>query len=93
MKKRRITLNLDADVVEALEAQGGRSLSAVANSALRQAVADEAQRQATLHWLDELDAKYGAPTKEQLAQADRFLDALERGDLIEQDGKYKSNAA
>lgn len=80
MKKRRITLNLDEDIVEALEAQGGRSLSAAANAALREAVEMEAHRAALLEWLDELDAKYGAPTTEQLAAADALLDELERGE-------------
>jgi len=34
MKKRRVTLNLDEDVVEALESLGARSFSAAANDAL-----------------------------------------------------------
>jgi len=33
MKKRRVTLNLDEDVVAALESIQGRSVSAVANDA------------------------------------------------------------
>lgn len=80
MKKRRITLNLDEDVVEALEAMQGRSLSAVANDALREAVAMEAHRAALLRWLDELDAKYGAATPEERAAARALLDAVERGE-------------
>lgn len=83
MKKRRITLNLDEDVVEALEALGGRSLSATANAALREAVELEAHRAALLRWLDELDTKYGAPTAEELAAADALLDAVERGEDVE----------
>lgn len=39
MNKRRITLNLDAEVVEAMEGLGGPSLSSVANVALRQGLA------------------------------------------------------
>jgi hypothetical protein len=35
---------------------------------------------ALIEWLDELDAKQGAPTAQQLADADAFLDTLERGD-------------
>jgi hypothetical protein len=44
VKKRRITLNLDEDVVSTLEAIGGRSVSATANAALRDALAS------TAHW-------------------------------------------
>ncbi len=77
MKKRRVTLNLDEDLVEALEAVEGRSLSAVANDALRQAIAVEAHRAALLRWLDELDHQYGAPTEADLAAADALLDAVE----------------
>jgi predicted transcriptional regulator len=82
MKKRRVTLNLDEDVVRALETLGGRSLSAVANEALRQAVSAEAHRAALIRWLDELDAELGAPTASELAAADEVLDSAEgvRGD-------------
>ncbi|MGH3550866.1 MAG: BrnA antitoxin family protein [Pseudonocardiaceae bacterium] len=55
MKKRRVTLNLDEDVVEALEAIGGRSMSSVANDALREALEVAAHRAALREWLDELD--------------------------------------
>ena len=34
MKKRRVTLSLDEDVVQALEALGGRSMSSTAHDAL-----------------------------------------------------------
>lgn len=78
MKKRRVTLNLDEDVVEALESLGASSLSAAANAALREAVKVEAHRAALQRWLDELDAKYGAPTAEQVAVADALLDELDR---------------
>ena len=61
MKKRRITLNLDEDVIEALEAIGGKSLSVVANDALIEALEGKAHRAALIHWLDELDEKYGEP--------------------------------
>jgi Arc/MetJ-type ribon-helix-helix transcriptional regulator len=80
MSKRRITLNLDADVVEALQAVGGGSMSAVANDALRVALERKAHQAALIEWLDELDEKHGAPTEQQLADADAFLDTLERGD-------------
>jgi hypothetical protein len=69
MKKRRVTLNLGEDVAEALEAVGGRSMSSVANDALREALELTAHRVALCEWLDELDDKYGAPSAEQLAAA------------------------
>jgi Arc/MetJ-type ribon-helix-helix transcriptional regulator len=76
-----ITITLPADVedlVEALQARGARSLSAAANDALREAIAEDAHRAALLAWLDELDAARGAPSAEQLAAADALLDAIER---------------
>ncbi|MFN2497199.1 MAG: hypothetical protein ABR608_15065 [Pseudonocardiaceae bacterium] len=81
MKKRRVTLNLDEDVVEALEAVGGRSMSSVANDALREALEVAAHRAALRAWLDELDDRFGAPSPEQLAAADALLDAVKHGEL------------
>lgn len=81
MKKRRVTLNLDEDVVEALEAIGGRSMSSVANEALREALELAAHRVALREWLDELDDKHGPPTAEQLAAADALLRAVKHGEL------------
>lgn len=40
--KKRITLSLDDDLVEALLARRARSLSAAANEALREAIAEDA---------------------------------------------------
>lgn len=74
MNKRRVTLNLDADVVEALEAAGGRSLSDTANRALREATEAIAHRRALLAWLDELNAEFGVPSKADYEAADRVLD-------------------
>lgn len=81
VKKRRVTLNLDEDVVEALQAigSGDRSMSAVANDALREAVEKEGHRLALLEWLDELDATYGRASDEERAKADALLDELHRG--------------
>jgi hypothetical protein len=76
MKKRRVTLNLDEDVVQALEAFGGRSLSATANDALRRSVAVEAHRVALGRWLDQLDATYGSASPEEAAAIDRFVEEL-----------------
>jgi len=76
MKKRRVTLNLDEDVVQALEALGGRSLSASANDALRRAVAIEAHRAALGRWLDELDVTYGSASSEETAAIDHLVEEL-----------------
>jgi hypothetical protein len=74
MKKRRVTLNLDEDIVEALESVEGRSLSAVANEALREAAERAAHRRALRAWLDELDDEFGPPSAEAMAEAAAFLD-------------------
>lgn len=84
MRKRRITLNLDADVAEALEAvSGDSSMSAVASEALREALESRAHRQALLEWLEELNEKYGRPTPEEYAEARAFLDGIDRDDVPE----------
>jgi post-segregation antitoxin (ccd killing protein) len=83
MEKQRVTLYLDADIAQALRALGRGAMSPVANKALREALERKAHQAALLEWLDELDAQYGAPSREQLAKADAFLDALERGDVKE----------
>ncbi len=80
--KKRITLSLDDDIVEALQARGARSLSSAANDALREAVADDAHRASLLAWLDELDAAHGPPAAQELAAADELLDALEQGEPL-----------
>ncbi|MGH3588637.1 MAG: type II toxin-antitoxin system CcdA family antitoxin [Pseudonocardia sp.] len=77
MNKRRITLNLDDDVVAALRAVGGASMSAVANDALREALERKAHQAAVLHWLDDLYREHGAPTDEDYAEADALLDSLQ----------------
>ena len=76
----KIARKLPLDVAEALEAVSGRSMSAVANDALRDALAAEAHRVALREWLDELDEKYGAPSAEQFAAADALLEVVQRGD-------------
>jgi hypothetical protein len=76
MKKRRVTLNIDEDVLETLESVDGRSLSDTANRALRAAAAAIAHRRALTAWLDELDAVDGGPTDEDYAAADRLLDEV-----------------
>ncbi len=76
VNKRRITLNLDADLVEALEAMPERSISAAANVALRSAVAAEAHRVAALEWLLSLNAQHGEPTTQDWSDAESLMDEL-----------------
>jgi Arc/MetJ-type ribon-helix-helix transcriptional regulator len=82
MNKRRVTLNLDADVADALQSIGG-SMSSVANEALREALERKAHQVALLQWLDELNERHGAPSENEYAEANAFLDALEQGDRRE----------
>jgi hypothetical protein len=77
--KRRVTLNLEEGIIDTLN-QEGRSLSAVVNSILHEAIGQMAHQRAMLRWLDELDAKYGAPSPEELKAADDLLDSIERGE-------------
>lgn len=77
MKKRRVTLNLDEDVVEALESVQGRSVSAAANDALRGAIAVDAHRAALLRWLDELDAEHGSASAAEMAAVEALVEQLE----------------
>ncbi|MGQ0480509.1 MAG: hypothetical protein ACT4O0_05695 [Pseudonocardia sp.] len=83
MSKRRVTLNLDAEIVDALKAIGGESLSATVNEKLREAVEGELHRAALLRWLDQLDATFGAPTAEMYSQAEALLDELKRGHSVD----------
>ncbi len=77
MKKRRVTLNLDDDVVEALASVQGRSISSAANAALRGAIAVEAHRAALLRWLDQLDTEHGSASPAEIAAAEALVEQLE----------------
>jgi Arc/MetJ-type ribon-helix-helix transcriptional regulator len=76
MSKRRVTLTLDEDIIEAFQQLEGRSLSAVVNAALREAIASENHRKAALKWLDDLNTKYGKGTPEEAAEIDAWLDEI-----------------
>jgi hypothetical protein len=77
MNKRRVTLNLDEDVIEALESVQGKSVSSVANVALRSAIAGEAHRAALLRWLDELDAEHGSASPAEIAAVEALVEQVE----------------
>jgi predicted transcriptional regulator len=74
VKKRRVTLNLDEDIVEALREMDSRSLSAAANAALRETVEVELHRTALREWLEEIYEEHGRPSPEDYAAADAVLD-------------------
>jgi uncharacterized protein (DUF4415 family) len=52
--KRKVSVTLDADLVAALEAEGGTTLSAEVNSALRAEFARRQRQQALGNFLDHL---------------------------------------
>jgi hypothetical protein len=70
VSKRRVTLNLDEEVVAALRVAGAGGISAFANEALRSALERRAHEAALLEWLDELDAEHGAATPAERAELD-----------------------
>jgi hypothetical protein len=76
MNKRRVTLNLDADVVEVLESVGGRSLSDTVNRALREASDAIAHRRALQSFLDDLALAEGQPSEADALAARRLLDEV-----------------
>jgi Arc/MetJ-type ribon-helix-helix transcriptional regulator len=76
MSKRRVTLTLDEDIIEAFRQHDARSLSAAVNEALREAIESENHRKAALKWLEELNAKYGKATPEEAAEIEAWLDDI-----------------
>ena len=69
--KRKISVSLDADLVEALEG-GGEALSKQVNNAVRSALVEQKRREALMELLSELEDVHG-PVDEQAV--DRY-DAL-----------------
>jgi hypothetical protein len=76
MSKRRVTLTLDDDLIQALQQLHAPSLSAAANASLRQAIESDNHRKAAGRWLDELDARYDTATPEEQAENEAFLDEI-----------------
>ena len=74
--KQRITVNLDAEVVDALKAMGGPSVSATANELLRRGVAEAEHSRALLEWVEELNTRHGRPSAQATAEAEAALDEL-----------------
>jgi hypothetical protein len=75
--KRKVSVTLDADLVEALEAGGGESLSAEVNSALRAEFARRRRQQALGELLDHLAEERGRlDTPEDEAEIARYMRLL-----------------
>jgi hypothetical protein len=75
--KRKVSITLDADLVEALEAGDGESLSAEVNSALRAEFARRRRQQALGELLDHLaEERGGLDTPEDEAEIARYMRLL-----------------
>lgn len=87
--KRKVSLTLDADLVAALEAEGGTTLSAEVNSALRAEFARRKRQQALRNLLDHLAAERGdLDTPEDEAEIARYMRLL--GGMPEQPGELRA---
>ena len=75
--KRKVSVTLDADLVAALEAGSGTTLSAEVNSALRAEFARRRRQQALADLLDHLaDERGGLDTLEDEAEIARYMRLL-----------------
>jgi antitoxin component of MazEF toxin-antitoxin module len=75
--KRKVSITLDADLVEALEAEGGSTLSAEVNSALRAEFTRRKRQQALADLLDRLaDERGELNTPEDEAEIARYMRLL-----------------
>lgn len=75
--KRKVSVTLDADLVAALEAEGGTTLSAEVNSALRAEFARRKRQQALADLLDHLaDERGRLETPEDEAEIARYMRLL-----------------
>lgn len=74
--KRRVSVTLDADVVEALEAEGG-NVSAQVNEALREEMARRRRQMALGKLLDDLTERWGPlDSPEDEAEIQRYMRIL-----------------
>ena len=75
--KRKVSVTLDADLVAAIEAEGGENLSAEVNSALRAEFARRRRQQALGELLDHLARERGSlDTPEDEAEIARYMRLL-----------------
>jgi antitoxin component of MazEF toxin-antitoxin module len=86
--KRKVSITLDADLVEALEAEGGTTLSAEVNSALRAEFTRRRRQQALADLLDHLaDERGKLDTTEDEAEIARYMRLL--GGMAEEPGELR----
>jgi metal-responsive CopG/Arc/MetJ family transcriptional regulator len=88
--KRKVSVTLDADLVEALEADGSTTLSAEVNSALRAEFIRRARRQALAELLDHLAEERGAlDTPQDETEIARYMRLL--GGALDNPGELRAS--
>ena len=87
--KRKVSITLDADLVEAMEADGGTTLSAEVNSAVRAEFTRRKRQQALADLLDHLaDERGRLDTPEDEAEIARYMRLL--GGRAEEPGELRA---
>jgi antitoxin component of MazEF toxin-antitoxin module len=87
--KRKVSVTLDADLVAAVEADGGTTLSAEVNSALRAEFTRRKRQQALADLLDRLaDERGQMDTPEDEAEIERYMRLL--GGMAEEPGDLRA---
>ena len=87
--KRKVSITLDADLVEAMEADAGTTLSAEVNSALRAEFTRRKRQQALADLLDHLAEERGRlDTPEDEAEIARYMRLL--GGRAEEPGELRA---
>jgi hypothetical protein len=87
--KRKVSITLDADLVEAMEADGGTTLSAEVNSASRAEFTRRKRQQALADLLDHLaDERGRLDTPEDEAEIARYMRLL--GGRAEEPGELRA---
>ena len=87
--KRKVSITLDADLVEAMEADAGTTLSAEVNSALRAEFTRRKRQQALADLLDHLaDERGRLDTPEDEAEIARYMRLL--GGRAEEPGELRA---
>lgn len=77
MAKRKITVTVDEELVEALKQLGGESVSAVVNRALSEHIERLERREALGRMLDDWDRELGPTSPESEASAKAAFDELD----------------
>jgi antitoxin CcdA len=87
--KRKVSVTLDADLVAAMEAEGGTTLSAEVNSALRAEFTKRKRQRALTDLLDHLaDERGRLDTPEDQAEIARYMRLL--GGVADESGELRA---